>query len=115
MAIRLALDPALQISAPDFVDAWNRSDYAAQATATPVAASRDSFADPALTVALISAAVSIPASIVATFISDYLKKRFLEEDKQPPPKIEVIVIQLPDGQDPYVAKRLPSGGEEDGA
>jgi len=82
MDYRLAFDPSLDLVAEELASAWNTSEFAEQATASLQPASAASFPIGEMTVLLLSAAASIPASVIATFISDYLKRKFL--DKKPP-------------------------------
>lgn len=103
MQYHVALDPELELSASEFVTAWNASQHAAEAPASLAEASRESFLSPEITVALISAAVSVPTTIIATFISDYLKKKFIEKEA---PKVTVTTIYTPDGQPVWIIKQI---------
>lgn len=98
----VALDPKLGLSAAEFVEAWNTSDHAPESTASVDEAPRESFLTPELTVALITVAVSIPATVVVNFVSEYLKKKFIDKDE---PKVTVTTIQTPDGQPVWIIKQ----------
>jgi hypothetical protein len=101
----VALDPQLGISAAEFVAAWNESEHAAANPATVDEAPRPAFLPLEVTVALISAAATIPATVIATFVSEYLKQKYLKEDK---PKVAVTTITTPDGQPVLIIKREES-------
>lgn len=102
MIHQIALDPRLNLSADEFVAAWNASEYAEQATATLKPATRgDVFLPMEVAVALIGAGAAIPATIVATFVSDWLRERFIDG----PPKVTVTTIETPDGQPILVIKQ----------
>jgi hypothetical protein len=55
-----------------------------------------------MTVILLSAAASIQATVIATFISDYLKRKF---PGKKPPAIEVTTVTTPDGEPLFVIRR----------
>lgn len=57
---------------------------------------------PEITIALITAAVSIPTTVIATFVSDYLKKKFIEKDT---PKVTMTTINTPDGRPIWIIQR----------
>ena len=101
MRHHLAIDPGLHLSADELAAAWNGGVQAAEAEAS-VEASSASFPMGEMTVLLLSAAMSIPATVIATFISDYLKKKF--SGKQPPP-VEVTTISTPDGEPLFVIRK----------
>lgn len=102
MQYRLALDPQLELSAPEFAEAWNASQYAENAPAVVDKVPKESFLSPEITVALITAAVSIPTTVIATFVSEYLKKKFIEKDA---PNVTVTSINTPDGQPVLIIKQ----------
>jgi len=102
MDYRLAFDLALDLAAEELASAWNASEYAEQATASPQPVSAASFPMGEMTVLLLSAALSIPASVISTFISDYLKRKF--PGKQPP-VVEVTTITTPDGEPLFVIRK----------
>ena len=95
MIHQIALDPRLDLSAAEFVQAWNASEYADQATATRKEATRgEAFMLMEVAVALISAGMAIPTTIIATFVSDYLRHKLIDSQ----PKVTVTTIEAPDGQ-----------------
>ena len=94
MNTRIAFDPRLELNASEFAAAWNASDLAEQGQAQVDESPTESFLPLEITVALISAAVSIPATVIATFIADYLKDRYIDGRK---PKVTVTTISTPDG------------------
>ena len=102
MQYRVALDPHLEVSAAEFAAAWNASQYAAKAPATVSDVSGETFLSPEITVALITAAVSIPATVMATFVSEYLKKKFIDKDT---PKVTVTTIETPEGEPVWIIKQ----------
>ena len=97
MQYLVALDPQLGLAAAEFVAAWNASDQAATGTAAVDESPQQSFLPIEITVALITAAVSIPTGVIATFVSEYLKHKFIEKDE---PKVTVTTISTPDGRPP---------------
>jgi len=102
MQYLIALDPQLNLTAAEFADAWNASDYTAQGAAAAGEAPGQIFLPLEVSVALISAAASIPATIIATFVSDYLKHKFIEGDK---PEVTVTTISTPDGRPVWIVKQ----------
>lgn len=102
MPIHVALDPQLDLSAAEFVAAWNASEHGADAPATTEEPVTESFMPPEMAVALIAAAASVPTTIIATFVSEYLKKKFIDGDD---PKVTVTTISTPDGEPLYVVTR----------
>ena len=102
MRHHLAIDPKLQLSPEELAAAWNGGVQTAEAEASVEAASVAAFPMGEMTVLLLSAALSIPATVIATFISDYLKKKF--SGKQPPP-VEVTTISTPDGEPLFVIRK----------
>ncbi|MEI6848359.1 MAG: hypothetical protein WCK32_10160, partial [Chlorobiaceae bacterium] len=70
MQYNLAIDPLLNISASEFVAAWNSSGYAEQAEASVQSSPASLFLTPNMTEILLTAALSIPATVIATFITD---------------------------------------------
>jgi hypothetical protein len=102
MHYHIAIDPALHLSADELAVAWNGSAYAAEAEASVEAASAAAFPMGEMTVLLLSAAFSIPSTVIATFISDYLKKKFLGNQ---PPLVEVTTISTPDGEPLFVIRK----------
>ena len=102
MQYRVALDPQLELPAAEFAAAWNASPYAADAPAVVADASRESFLSPEITITLITAAVSIPTTVIATFVSEYLKKKFIEKEAA---KVTVTTINTPDGQPVWIIRR----------
>lgn len=101
MQYLIALDPQLELPAGEFAEAWNASSNAKDAPASVDVISKESFISPELTVALISAAVSIPTTIIATFISECLKKKYLDKA----PKVTVTTITTPDGTPVWIVKQ----------
>jgi hypothetical protein len=102
MQYRIALDPQLGLSAAEFADAWNASQYAEDAPAVVDEVSRESFLSPEITVALITAAISIPTTVIANFVSEYLKKKFIEKNA---PKVTVTTISTPDRQPVWIIRQ----------
>ncbi len=102
MQYRVALAPQLELSASEFVAAWNTSQHAEGAPAVVDEVLRESFLSPETTVALITVAVTIPATVIASFVSEYLKKKFIERE---PPKVTVTTISAPDGQPVWIVKQ----------
>ncbi|TNJ39417.1 hypothetical protein FGF66_04760 [Chlorobaculum thiosulfatiphilum] len=102
MDYRLAFDPSLDLAAAELASAWNDCDYAGQAVASLQPVSVSSFPMTEMTVILLSAAASIPATVIATFISDYLKQKF--SGKQPP-VVEVTTITTPDGEPLFIIRK----------
>jgi len=102
MGYLVALDPQLGVSATEFVAAWNASEHAGDAPASVSEAPPASFLAPEVTVALITAAASIPATVIADFVSEYLKHKFIEKDE---PKVTVTTISAPDGQPVLIVKQ----------
>jgi hypothetical protein len=101
MRHHLAIDPALKLSANELAAAWNGGEQAVLADAS-IESSSSSFPMGEMTVLLLSAAFSIPATVIATFISEYLKKKF--SGKQPP-SVEVTTISTPDGEPLFVIRK----------
>lgn len=95
MQYLVALDPQLGVSATEFVAAWNASEHADDAPASLSEAPQEAFLAPEVSVALIAAAASIPATVIASFVSEYLKHKFIEKDD---PSVTVTTISTPDGQ-----------------
>lgn len=102
MQYLVAFDPQLGLSAAEFVSAWNAGEGAAAGAAAVSQAPRETFLGPEATVALISAAASIPATVIATFVSEYLKKKFIAKD---PPRVSVTTFTAPDGTPLLVVKQ----------
>jgi hypothetical protein len=103
MQYLVALDTQLGLSAAEFVEAWNVSEHAAEGAAAVSEAPRQSFLPLEVTVVLLTAAVSIPTTILATFVSEYLKQKFLEDHG---PKLTVTTITTPDGQPVYIINKV---------
>ena len=101
MNYRIAIDPQLGLSAVEFTDAWNASQYNEDALAVVKSDSRESFLSPEITVVLIAAAVSIPASVISNLVTEVLKKKFLEKK---PPKVSVTTTTTPEGQPVLIIK-----------
>jgi|SRR3990172_2628259 len=101
MQYRVAIDAQLGLSADEFVEAWNAGDNTPESSASVDTSPLESFLPMEVTVALITAAVSIPATIVADFITEYLKKKFIEKDA---PKVTVTTIVTPEGQQVIIVK-----------
>lgn len=97
----VALAPSLELSAAEFVTAWNESEQGV-GVASVAKAEATTFLTPELTVALIAAAASVPATIVATFVSEYLKKKFIDKEG---PKVTVTTISTPDGKPVMIIKQ----------
>jgi hypothetical protein len=102
MRHHLAIDPALDLAADELALAWNNSDHADEAAARVESASAASFPMGEMTVILLSAAASIPAAVIATFISDYLKQKF---PGSKPPAVEVTTVSTPDGEPLFVIRK----------
>ena len=103
MPTYIALDPKLGLSAADFVAAWNRSEYKdAYGPAAVEEAQAKSFFTPEITVALIAAAATIPATIIANLVSDLLRQEVIEANK--PAKVTVTTIETPDGEPLFVVR-----------
>jgi hypothetical protein len=102
MQYLVALDPQLGVSATEFVAAWNASEHADDAPASLSEASQETFLAPEVSVALIAAATSIPATVIANFVSEYLKHKFIEKDDT---KVTVTTISAPDGQPVLIIKQ----------
>jgi hypothetical protein len=102
MQYLVALDPQLELSAAEFVAAWNASDHAAAGTAAVDESGKKSFLPLEVTVALITTAASIPATVIATFVADYLKHKFIDKDE---PKVTVTTISTPEGQPVWIIKQ----------
>jgi hypothetical protein len=102
MQYRIALDPQLELSAAEFAATWNANPPVEDAPAVVDEVSGESFLTPEITVALITAAVSIPTTVIANFVSEYLKKKFIEKKTQ---KVTVTTITTPDGQPVWIIKQ----------
>ena len=102
MQYRIALDPKLNISATELAEAWNAGSYADQAPAAVDDMAGQTFLSPEITVVLLTAAISIPTTVIATFISEYLKKKFIDRE---PPKTTVTTISTPDGEPVWIVKQ----------
>ncbi len=107
MRYQIAFDPQLDLTSAEFVDAWNASEHAADSPASLPAAG-DATAEPTraflpieITVALITAATVIPTTVIATFVSDYLRHKFIDSA----PSVTVTTIETPDGQPVLVITR----------
>ena len=98
----LALDPTLDLSAEALAAAWNGGEFAAEAEASVEPSTAATFLSPEMTMLLLSAAASIPASVISTFIGDYLKRKFLDKK---PPAVEVTTISTPDGEPLFVIRK----------
>jgi hypothetical protein len=95
MQYKVAIDPQLDLSADEFVEAWNAGEHTEGSIASVDKSPPESYLPLEVAVALITAAVSIPATVVADYVSEYLKKKFLDKDDL---KVTVTTIQTPDGQ-----------------
>lgn len=102
MQYRVALDPQLELSAAEFVDVWNATPPVEEASASLAKSSAESFLSPGVTVALISAAASIPTTIIAGFVTEALKQKFLNKAA---PKVTVTTISTPDGEPVWIIKQ----------
>jgi hypothetical protein len=102
MQYRISIDPGLEISASEFAAAWNAGQYAGNAPAEVDETTHDTFLSPEITVAVITAAMSIPTAVISTFISEYLKKKFLDKEA---PKVSVMTINTPDGKPVIIIKQ----------
>ncbi|MEM6765135.1 MAG: hypothetical protein AAF655_09420 [Bacteroidota bacterium] len=98
----ISIDPELGISKEEFVQAWNESAYNTQATAELNKEKTRSFMSPEMVIALVSAGVAIPATIISTFLAEYLKKKFLDN---PQPTTTITTIQTPEGEPLLVIKK----------
>jgi hypothetical protein len=105
MQYRIALDPQIELLATEFVAAWNASPSAKNAPAIVDNISGQSFLSPDITLVLITAAAAIPTTVLSTFISDYLKKKFINKDA---PKVTVTTISTPDGEPVLIIKKTES-------
>ena len=105
MQYRIALDPKIEVSAAEFVAAWNASPSAQNAPAIVDNISRGSFLAPEIALVLITAAVTIPTAVISTFISDYLKKKFINKDAL---KVTVTTISTPDREPVLIIKKTES-------
>ena len=101
MQYRVAIDPQLGLSAAEFVQAWNAAERKPESSAVVEPSQSASYLPLEVTVALITAAVAIPATIVADFISECLKKKFLDKNA---PKVAVTTIITPDGHSVIIVK-----------
>ena len=101
MQYRVAIDPQLSLSADEFVQAWNAAERKPESRAVVEPSNSASYLPLEVTVALISAAVAIPATIVADFISECLKEKFIRKE---PPKVTVATIVTPDGHSVFIVK-----------
>jgi len=104
MQYRLAFDPNLELSAAEFVAAWNAGQHAAGAPAALGKVSGESFMSPELSVAIaiITTAASIPAAIVTNVVSAYLKKKYIDKAS---PKVTVTTISAADGEPLWIIKQ----------
>ena len=102
MPYLVALDPHLDLPADEFVAAWNSSDQAAHGPASLAEEARHTFLTPEVTMVLIAAAVSIPTTVIASFISEYLKKKFIDKAA---PKVTVTTVSTPEGQPVWIIKQ----------
>jgi len=106
MHYRIAFEPDLGLSASEFVEAWNKSPFGKEAPAELPQSSAETFLSPEITGILIGAAVGIPVGVVTNFISEILKKKFLEKDAvKATSKITTITIETPAGEPLLVVKR----------
>lgn len=92
---RIAIDPQIGLSADEFVENWNKSQHSLDAPATVDDKKGATFLSPETALALITAAISVPATVIATFVSDYLKKKFLDQGA---PKVSATSTLTPDGE-----------------
>jgi hypothetical protein len=102
MNFYLAIDPDLELAVAELAVAWNGSDYSGQAEASIEPATAASFPMGEVTVLLLSAAASIPATVIATFITDFLKRKF---PAKKPPVVEVTTISTPDGEPLFIIRK----------
>lgn len=98
----LDIDSEFHLSAEELASAWNASDYPAKAEVIAQLDSSRSFSIGEVTMLLLSAAASIPAAVIATFISDYFKRKF--PGKQPP-VVEVTTVTTPDGEPLFIIRK----------
>ena len=103
MQYRVAFDPQLEMSAAEFADAWNASQYSKDAPAVVDVVPSETLLSPEITIALIAAAISIPTTVITSFISEYLKKKFIEKKS---PKVTTTTISTADGQPVLIVKRV---------
>lgn len=104
MPTLIALDPQLDLPAADFVTAWNNSAHAADGTAVEEAPEQASFLPVELSVVLLTAVVAIPSKVIIDFVTEYLKKKYIDK-KEEAPKVIVTTISMPDGQPVLIIKR----------
>ena len=94
MQYRIVCDPQIELSLEEFVSNWNKSQYSRDtqsiARLNSDGASDIKFLSPEMSTILISAAVSIPAAVIANLVSEYLKEKFLKKES---PGISVIVFR----------------------
>ncbi len=102
MLYHLAFDPNLNLSAAEFTAAWNSSIHSEEAEASVLSSPATTFLSPEMTGALLSAAASIPAIVIATFVTDYLKKKFPGKTQ---PVVTVTTICTPDGKPIWIIKK----------
>jgi hypothetical protein len=103
MQYRIALDPQLGLSADEFARAWNASPHAQDAPASVEPVAKGTFMSPEMTIALISAAASIPTAVIAGVVTEYLKKKFLDKDV---PQVTVTTISPPEGGPIWVIQHI---------
>lgn len=102
MQYHLALDPNLNLTCTEFKAAWNSSIYAKQAEASVLSLPSTIFLSPEMTGILLSAVLTIPATVIATFVTDYLKKQFPGKSL---PIVTVTTICTPDGKPIWIIKK----------
>ena len=99
MQYRIIFDPQIELSPEEFVENWNTSQYSDDTQSVALMSQRISsdetsvvqFLSPeALNTILISAAVSIPAAVIANLATEILKQKFFGKSS---PQITIIKNQ----------------------
>jgi hypothetical protein len=87
MQYHIIFDPQIELSPEEFVSDWNKSEYSNDTQSVAWICTDETsvikFLSPeALNTILISAAVSIPASVIANLLTEFLKKKFSKKTAQ---------------------------------
>ena len=95
MQYRIIFDPQIELSPEEFVENWNTSKYSDDTQSVARISSDETsvvqFLSPeALNTILISAAVSIPAAVIANLATEILKQKFFGKSS---PQITIIKNQ----------------------
>ena len=102
MQQRIAFDPKFGLSATEFVEAWNAHPPGKDGRAVVNEDFGKTFLSPEISMALITAAVSIPATVIASFVSEYLKSKFIENEA---PRVSTTRITTPEGESLLIIRR----------